>query len=189
MKSNNTLKTYSDDELFTMLGGTKTESDCGFGELYRRYSYRIFGYCRRIIGDDKAEDVCQEIFLSFLDHGRKQTTVCNVGSYLFRIAQNKTRRFKREETKVALDEFKEELYSAENHNYEQKELNQLVVNALALLPEDQRETLALQVYSGMSYKDIAAVRQVPINTVKSHILRAKKQIRAILLPFFQSESK
>ncbi|MFN8361778.1 MAG: RNA polymerase sigma factor [Candidatus Kapaibacterium sp.] len=189
MKANNPWKTYSDDELFTMLGGTKTEADAGFGELYRRYSYRIFGYCRRMVGEDRAEDVCQDIFLSFLDHGRKQTSVGNVGAYLFRIAQNKTRRFKRDETKVALDEFKEELYSAENHHYEQKELNQLVVKALDLLPEDQRETLALQVYSGMSYKDISSIRQVPINTVKSHILRAKRHIRAILLPFFQNESK
>jgi len=189
MKSNNTWKTYSDDELFSMMSGTKAESDGGFCELYRRYSYRIFGYCRRMVGDDKAEDVCQDIFLSFLDHGKRRTTVGNVGAYLFRIAQNKTRRFKRNESKVELDEFKEELYSAENHTYEQRELNQLVINALELLPEDQRETLALQVYSGMSYKDISSVRQVPLNTVKSHILRAKKQIRAILLPFFQSESK
>ncbi len=189
MKANNPWKTYSDDELFTMLGGTKPEADSGFSELYRRYSYRIFGYCRRMVGDDKAEDVCQDIFLSFLDHGRKQTSIVNVGAYLFRIAQNKTRRYKQDEMKIAMDEFKEELFSAENHHYEQIELNQLVINALGLLPEDQRETLALQVYSGMSYKDISSVRQVPINTVKSHILRAKKQIRAMLLPFFQNESK
>ena len=60
---------------------------------------------------------------------------------------------------------------------------------MELLPDDYRETLALQVYGGMTYEEIAAVRRVPITTVRNHILRAKKKIRELLLPFFQDESK
>ena len=65
MKTNDKWKIYSDAELFTMLSGTQLEIDGSFHELYRRYSVRIYGYCRRMVGDGAAEDVCQDIFLSF----------------------------------------------------------------------------------------------------------------------------
>jgi RNA polymerase sigma-70 factor (ECF subfamily) len=189
MKSNENWKTYSDAELFTMLSGTQSEIDGSFHELYRRYSVRIYGYCRRMVGDRAAEDVCQDIFLSFLDHGKKRTPVNNIGAYLFRIAQNKTRRHRTNESERTMDEFKEELFSAANLSPEERETNQLVASAMELLPDDYRETLALQIYGGMTYEEIATVRRVPITTVRNHILRAKKKIRELLLPFFQDESK
>ncbi|MBI3260259.1 MAG: RNA polymerase sigma factor [Ignavibacteriae bacterium] len=189
MKTNDKWKIYSDAELFTMLSGTQLEIDGSFHELYRRYSVRIYGYCRRMVGDGAAEDVCQDIFLSFLDHGKKKTPINNVAAYLFRIAQNKTRRQRSNEVERTMEEFKEELFSASNLSPEERETNQLVSSAMELLPDDYRETLALQVYGGMTYEEIAAVRRVPISTVRNHILRAKKKIRELLLPFFQDESK
>jgi len=52
--------------------------------------------------------------------------------------------------------------------------------ALASLPVEFREVIVLREVHGMSYKDIAAVSQVPIGTVMSRLARARKRMRDLL---------
>ena len=49
---------------------------------------------------------------------------------------------------------------------------------MALLPEEQREALVLKELEDLSYRDIAAVTQVPIGTVMSRLARARAALKA-----------
>jgi len=55
-----------------------------------------------------------------------------------------------------------------------------VREALEQLPVEFREVLVLREIEGMSYKEIAAVVQVPIGTVMSRLARARDRLSAVL---------
>jgi RNA polymerase sigma-70 factor (ECF subfamily) len=50
------------------------------------------------------------------------------------------------------------------------------------LPEPFRETLILRELEEMSYKEIAAIAQVPIGTIMSRLARARQMLADLLLP-------
>ena len=52
--------------------------------------------------------------------------------------------------------------------------------ALKELPLAQRIALSLHYFEGSSYDQIAAAMQLPINTVKSHLLRGKQRMARLL---------
>jgi RNA polymerase sigma-70 factor, ECF subfamily len=49
--------------------------------------------------------------------------------------------------------------------------------AIARLPHEQRQVILLVVLEGMAYKQVAAVLQVPVGTVRSRLSRARVQLR------------
>ena len=55
-----------------------------------------------------------------------------------------------------------------------------VQEALEQLPVDFREVLVLREIEGMSYKEIAAVVQVPVGTVMSRLARARDRLAAVI---------
>ncbi len=52
--------------------------------------------------------------------------------------------------------------------------------AMSKLPEDQRLAVALVLVEGMSYKDAAAVLEIPIGTLTSRLARARSALAAAL---------
>ena len=52
--------------------------------------------------------------------------------------------------------------------------------AIEQLPPDYREVLVLREMEGLSYKEIAAVVQVPLGTVMSRLARARERLLALL---------
>ena len=69
-------------------------------------------------------------------------------------------------------------------NPEEKHLNECIVlsvrEAVNSLPDNYRICIDLYFFYDMSYTDIAAVTELPLNTIKSHIFRAKKILREYL---------
>lgn len=51
-----------------------------------------------------------------------------------------------------------------------------VRNAMAAMPQEQRELLALVVLEGQSYKEAAETLDIPIGTVMSRLARARRAI-------------
>ena len=54
--------------------------------------------------------------------------------------------------------------------------------ALQKLSHDQRDVVVLHYFEDLSTADIAAMQQIPINTVKSHLKRGRSALRALLEP-------
>ena len=61
----------------------------------------------------------------------------------------------------------------------ERDQQRLLARLIAALPEEQREALLLREMEDMSYREIAAVVEVPIGTVMSRLARARAALRAL----------
>jgi RNA polymerase sigma-70 factor (ECF subfamily) len=142
--------------------------------------------------DDDAQDIAQEAYLralKFFDgfHGE------DARAWLLAIVRNtyytwiKTRRSRAQD-----ESFEEEVHglgensatwadSASHSNPElllmQQASKQIINTALDRLPVESREILVLRELEDLSYKEIAAIVEVPIGTVMSRLARARKLLR------------
>lgn len=61
----------------------------------------------------------------------------------------------------------------------ERDERRLLARLIAALPDEQREVLLLREMEDMSYREIAAVAQVPIGTVMSRLARARAALKAL----------
>lgn len=172
-----------------MLSMGQTESERAFMELYRRYSGRVFAYCRRFLGNrEDALDIFQETFIRFFESAKEERIMTNVPAFLLRIARNLCLNFKRQSKKmVTIEDYM--LYETYENNSSKDELVGLIKIALAELPDDYREAFILREYDGMTYNEIAEFLGISLALVKIRIFRAKQKLREILAPYISELSK
>ena len=141
-----------------------------------------------------AEDVVQEAVLrafTFFDGFRGG----NARSWLLKIVRNtcfswlQTNR-PNEIAGIEIDELEDALplpfCSASSENPETLALRRTTTlqldHALSLLSSRYREVIVLRELEGLSYKEIAAVIDMPIGTVMSRLARGRTELRRILAP-------
>ncbi len=66
--------------------------------------------------------------------------------------------------------------------------SEMLQQALAQLAPESREVVVLHSLEGLSYRDIAAVTNVPIGTVMSRLARARQKLEATVLDLAAKES-
>lgn len=156
-----------------------------FRELVDRYKDLVFGLVARSSVDrSRIEDVAQEVFLKIhrgLPYFRGEARLT---TWIFRIVLNllaqegAKRRASRE---VALDA---QLPSHEPRSADRSvrdlELRDRLDKALAKLPPNYRLLIAAHYLHEVKYEDLAEALDIPIGTVKTHLHRAKKQLRDLL---------
>jgi RNA polymerase sigma-70 factor (ECF subfamily) len=155
-----------------------------FRELYQTYGPRVKAYMMRQGADAAtAEDLAQETLLAVWR--RASLYVAEKGSvttWIFAIARNvRIDRLRREVPWQELPEEGPEQASGEalpDEAVSEKERQARVRAALAALPPEQREVVALAYIEGLSHGDIAARLRLPLGTVKSRMRIAYQKIRA-----------
>lgn len=143
---------------------------------------------------DVVEDVVQDTFIAFYQNMQRVEPVENLRPYIFRIARNRCydelRRWQRRET-VSLDDEPVQVrvsYTAAADEAAPDDLTHWLLlhlevqDAIAQLPDVQRQSLLLYTEENMSYAEIAEIMDVSIGTVKSRIHHAKRGLRGLLRP-------
>ncbi|MBA3314358.1 MAG: RNA polymerase sigma factor [Planctomycetota bacterium] len=144
--------------------------DAHYAVLYR-YAYRLSGSAA------DAEDLTQQAFLTAQEKLDQLRIAENAKAWLFAIVRNaylKTRRGPAAAAVVPLQNIAEPSQHGDGSpDLTGEELTQL----LSELPEDFRAPLVLFYFEDMSYRDIAAVLDLPIGTIMSRLSRGKAHLR------------
>jgi RNA polymerase sigma-70 factor, ECF subfamily len=156
-------------------------------EAYRRHAGAVFGLARRLLGDQTmAEEVVQEVFLRLWDSPEKfDSARGSLRSYLLAHAHGRAVDLLRSETSRRRRE-EQELRTAAEGGYDlEHEVWDLAVadqvkEAVAELPPQEREAIALAYLGGHTYREVAALLDQPEGTVKSRIRAGLKRMRAHL---------
>ncbi len=129
------------------------------------------------------DDFIQEVFIKVYTHLHSFRFESLFSTWLMRIAYNTAvNSIKRRKEYVSLSEDYEIIDG--DIGPEEKQLRQLtalaVRSALEELPERYALCLDMYFFYDMSHNEISEVLELPVNTVKSHIFRAKKILRESL---------
>lgn len=183
------ISTYNDQELMSLLKGNKKVREAAFSLVYDRYSSMIVAYCRMIIGStEAAEDIFQETFIRFFNSINKNAEISNIAGYLRVIARNLCYNHQRDrKPSLAIEDI--ELSNEIGENYEEKQLLELIINAVELLEEKYRAAFIMKEFDGMTYKEIADNESISYDNAKMRYLRAKRQIIQILDPYLKDIQK
>ncbi|MFA6606828.1 MAG: sigma-70 family RNA polymerase sigma factor [Sphingomonas sp.] len=168
-----------------------------FREVMLPHLDAAYSLARYLTADPTAaEDIAQEAFLNaFRAFGSYQGG--SAKAWLFAIVRNCWRDRARaamarsrvlidqaglsEGQAAAIDNYPDEGETPEAALLRQQEVEG-VRTVIAALPEPFREALVLREMEQMSYREIAAVTEVPIGTVMSRLARARDMLATLLLP-------
>lgn len=150
---------------------------------YDAYGSVIYGYCRKLVGDDLAADVTQEVFIAaWKSRDRFHAGSGSLAGWLTGIAKHKVidalRRSGRQPETVSADSAPEP--GAVDARAELLADRMLVHAALSELPERSRSVLELAFYSDLTHVQIADRTGLPIGTIKSDIRRGLLRLRSHL---------
>ena len=161
-----------------------------FDLLLERNQSRLFSYILFIVHDrSMAEDLFQETFVKIISklHEGKYSSSGKFVSWMLRIAHNAVmdwyRRQKNEKTMEVYNE--NDLYgdltsvldaNIENHFVKEQVLRD-VQRMMNLLPITQREVVFMRFYQNLSFKEIAELTNVSINTALGRMRYAVMNMR------------
>ena len=131
---------------------------------------------------EEAEDVIQDLFVKFWE--RRGNTVFQgaLRAYLFSSVQHNCIKILRSKRKYHFDEienyedFLEDKYTSNGMEEERERL----YAEIEKLPEQCRKVFEAVVLKDMRYKEAAVQLDLSVNTVKTHLARAMKQLRSSL---------
>ena len=153
-------------------------------ELYRRYSGELFGFACNALGDrELAEEVVQDVFAqAWRAAASYDASRATVRTWLYAIARNRVVDARRRAAaRPALAEGAEpEEHAATDQRLEQAVLRWQVAAALAHLSADHREMIRLAHYGGLTLREIADHKGIPLGTVKSRTSYALRALRLVL---------
>jgi RNA polymerase sigma-70 factor (ECF subfamily) len=140
----------------------------------RRFAYALTGDPEK--GDDLVQEGCARAFAS-LDQWRPGT---RLDSWMYRIIRNiwldQKRAAKVRGVVVELDAVPE-LAGMDGRDVVERRLTlKRVLDAMAGLPEEHRELIALICIEGVSYQEASAILEIPIGTVTSRLVRARRAL-------------
>ena len=145
-------------------------------ELYERHSRAVFAMAQRIVGHrDLAEEVVQELFLRLWNEPERfQPERGQLRSFLFRQAHSRSiERVRSEEARRRREQRHDREQNAPAYDIEREAWaliqSEVVRDAMAELSPGEREAIELAYFGGHSYRDVAAMLDVPEGTIKSRI--------------------
>ena len=158
-----------------------------FESLVKKYQGPLLNFIARYTGDRyMAEDLTQEVFLRIYRAAPQFQARSKVSTWIFHIAYNQAlteigRRKKRRNLWQALcrsrEEAPEELVVEPLERYEQTEE---IMTALGCLPENQKAALLLRINENLSYREIADILEVSVQSVESLLFRARTSLKRYL---------
>lgn len=154
--------------------------EAAFAELVDRYKNLVYAMVFRMVNDrTQADDLAQEVFMKVhrgLPYFRGEA---RLSTWIYRIVANvcsQARAARR--TLVAADDVPER--GAADASFADLELRDRLEKAIAQLPDQYRLLIAAHYLKGVQYEALAESLNIPLGTVKTHLHRAKRQLREIL---------
>jgi RNA polymerase sigma-70 factor (ECF subfamily) len=164
----------------TLVAATLAGRSEAFGTLVERYDRAVYNLCLRTLRDaEEAKDASQEAFLKAFRALKTFRPGAKFSTWIFSIAYHaccdrlgRRKRFSDSELPDQADPSPGPALVAERRD-EASELRA----AIDSLPEKYRTVITLYHLQGHQYEEIAQVLSLPMGTVKTHLFRAKEQLR------------
>ena len=166
------------------------QNQAAFIVLYTRYNAGVRSHIARYVSQkEDIEDICLESFQKAFSQINTYNPEYKLSTWLYRIARNTAfdhlSKHDREKNYIPTTSISEDIAElkelpATMHNPEEDIINQQEydkwLNNIEKLKDDYRIVAKMNLIDNFGYKEIADSLEIPINTVKTKIRRAKAQL-------------
>lgn len=154
-----------------------------FGTLVERYDRAVFHLAYRTLRDtEEARDATQEAFFKAYRSLRTFRPGAKFSTWIFAITYHGCCDRLARRKRYSNDELPERADSGPGPEQTAIALDEAarLRTAVEALPEKYRTVITLYHLQGKQYEEIAEVLGLPMGTVKTHLFRAKEQLRRLL---------
>ena len=153
-----------------------------FDTLIRRWNGPLWTYIQRMTGgDDAAQDVLQDVWLSGIRGNPRLRDGSRLRGWLFGIARRALMdRLRRIYATPPPTDIDAEAIEAEPEPLDREAEIAALEETLHTMPLGEREVLTLFYLRDLSLAEIADALNVPVGTVKSRLFRARKMLRTLM---------
>jgi len=153
--------------------------------LYSRHHVRVYRFALRFLNDEAAaEDTVSEVFIDVWRQAERFEGRSQVTTWLLAIARNKAlsvlRRRSAEELDDEVAEFIEDPSDNPEIAMQKTQRASLLQDCLTQLSPAHREIVDLVYYHEKTVEEVAAIIDVPTNTVKTRMFYARKRIGELM---------
>jgi RNA polymerase sigma-70 factor, ECF subfamily len=181
----------SDHELLARLRAKQPDA---LERLYNQYGDMMYGLAFRILGDrQEAEDVIQDIFLNLWNRCTYDPDRASFKTFLMLLVRSRSLdRLRSHKSRLTVAERSGHLVLSDLPERSpldaavSDETSQRVREALADLPQKQRESLELSYFEGLTQQEISEKLGIPLGTVKSYFRLSFTKLRQSLYNFISS---
>ncbi len=147
--------------------------------LLRDCGPRLYGYVRKVFRGVDADDAVAEVFARAADNIASLRAAKRKDLYLLTAARNYCRdRYRRKlPTTMSNERLAESAPPATAGSESRDELVERLRDAVARLPERQREVVVLRMTAGLKFEEIAKLVGVPLGTALSRMSAAVQRLR------------
>lgn len=171
------LFNHNDEQLLSLL---QQNDEAAFTEIYNRYWKILYSSAHNILQvKDTAQDAVQEVFISLWKR-RAVVKIESLKAYLFQSVRFQVLKAIRSEKADAgfykrLTIVSKDILTDDPLLF--KELDQILAKVIQSLPEDQQAIFAMSRDKQMTYKEIAAEKNISVKTVEKKMSQTLRHIR------------
>ncbi len=153
-----------------------------FEVLVKRYQRGLFHFVHRMLRNQHdSEEVVQDTFFRVYRSIEYVDTTKKFSTYIFEIAKNNAISLLRKHKKhISLNQIELQDDEKVYEEFARDELGNSVRRAVRHLDEKYRKAVVLYYFDDLSYEEVSKKLKVPINTVRTHLRRAKEELRKLL---------
>ncbi len=189
------LEEKSDEDLMLAYAAGEVRA---FELLVKRHEKPLFNFILRSVGRrDVAEELLQEAFIRIIKSAPKYQQTAKFTTWAYTIARNlcidRARKYKKrkelsldkqiggdEGGATFLDNVVDENAADGGMEIEKRVFLERLKKALDELPDDQREVFVMREFSGLKFREIADILDIPVPTAKSRMRYALETLRGHL---------
>jgi len=175
-----------DIEIINMLVQDGKNSDIGFKTLVMKYGESLFRQIHFMTKNKTyTDDILQNVFIKVYENLSSFKQESSLYTWLYRIATNESLTFvnKRKRKSAAPLETEDYDLSAQlkaDPYFDGDEVQILLQNAIAILPEKQRIVFLMRYYENMKYDDMSVALDTSVGALKASYHHAVKKIQKYL---------
>ena len=172
-------KTFQGFAVFITVKGCERMTEEEFETFLSAEKEMLSSFCRSLCQNEHdAQDLFQETVLKFWKRKAQLKSVDGLHTYLFRICVNTYRNMIRSKKR------RPEVYEEEREEYlenipdkSNREEYVLLYDAVSRLKTNSRIVLTLTYFKDLSEKEVAEILNLPLGTIKTRLLTAKRELK------------
>jgi RNA polymerase sigma factor (sigma-70 family) len=157
-----------------------------FEQVYESLYPLLFRIAYRITGSrTRAEDLCHEAFIKYLQRGEPLPDFEQTKYWLIRVLRNISLNYEKRKARELrayqrMHKMTPQTADSSDEEFFREETRGVVQQALNRLPEGMRTVLVLREYAGLGYREIAAILGKSEGNVKVRAFRARERLAELL---------